>query len=547
MKNLSKTIGLLTVLMFFGSCEKEDPSIGDIIAPSNIVVTTEVVGQDDENPYGDGTGVINFSVNARNAIAYKFVTSGGQQVSPSGKASLTFTNIGVNTYQVVVVAIGTGGSTSSITVDVEVLATYEPPADLLEKLVGDGSRTWRIKSEKKGHFGLGPVDGNVPVEYFGVQAEEKVGVGMYDDRYIFNSDGTFTHITDNTNDDPTYNPEGTVFGRENLINELGGIGGGTQQEADILNYPLNDYTENWGLIAPAGVETLTLTGKGFIGYYIGGNHQYRIFDRSVSNELLITTNDGNGEFSWWFIITSQEPGEDEGEEPFTSIYNDLVWEDTFDVDGAPDPDKWTYDFGTGDNGWGNNEAQTYTDSPENVAIEDGILKITAKTENGSYTSSRIKTDGIYAFTYGRVEVRAKLPSGGGTWPAIWMLGQNYQTNPWPESGEIDIMEHVGNAQNTIHSTLHYPANFGGNGVTKTTTVPTASTEFHNYSVEWTPEFIKFLVDDKVYHTFPNDASTPFNADFFLILNVAMGGNFGGAIDPDFIASTLEIDYVKVYQ
>ncbi|MEO5788752.1 glycoside hydrolase family 16 protein, partial [Gelidibacter sp.] len=173
--------------------------------------------------------------------------------------------------------------------------------------------------------------------------------------------------------------------------------------------------------------------------------------------------------------------------------------------------------------------------------------ITAKAENGGYTSSRIKTDGIFAFTYGRVEVRAKLPSGGGTWPAIWMLGQNYTTVSWPTCGEIDIMEHVGNDQNTIHSTLHYPGNSGGNGVGKRTTVPTASTEFHNYSVEWTPDFITFLVDNQVYHKFPNTADTPFNADFFLILNVAMGGNFGGAIDPNFTASTLEIDYVKVYQ
>lgn len=544
MKNLNKIIGLIGILIFFGGCEKDDPSIGDIIAPTNIVVTSEIVGQDAENPYGDGTGVINFTAKANNAIAYKFVTSGGQQVSPSGKASITFTDIGVNNYQVTVVAIGTGGVTSSMVAEVEVLVTYSPPADLLEILVGDGSKTWRIKSEKKGHFGLGPIDGNIPSEYFGVQPEEKAGTGMYDDRYIFNSDGTFTHITDNTNDDPTYNPEGTVFGREVLINELGGAGGGEQMGADILNYPLDDYTENWGLIAPGGVETITLTGKGFIGYYTGGNHHYRIFDRSVANELLITTNDGNGEFTWWFIITSQEPGE---EDDTTSAFNTLVWEDNFDTDGAPDPTKWTYDLGRGSSGWGNNEAQSYTDSPDNIIIEDGLLKITAKAEDDSYTSARIKTEGLFEFTYGRVEVRAKLPSGGGTWPAIWMLGQNYKTNPWPNSGEIDIMEHVGNSQNTIFSTLHLPGNYGGNGISESTTVPTASTEFHLYSVEWSSSTIKFMIDNKVFHTYDNSPETPFNADFFLILNFAMGGNFGGTIDPAFTESTFEIDYVKVFQ
>lgn len=543
MKNLKNIVSFIILALIMVNCEKEDPSVGEIIAPTNISVSTVVVGQDAENPYGDGTGVINFTATANHAITYKFVTEGGQQMAPNGKASLTFTNIGINTYQVVVLAVGTGGVTSSITMDVEVLVTYSPPADLLDKLVGDGSKTWRIKSEKKGHFGLGPVNGNIPVEYFGVQPEEKVGVGMYDDRYIFDADGTFTHITDNTNDDPTTNPEGTVFGRENLVNELGGVGGGTQEGADIKNYPLNDYTEQWGLIAPGGVETLTLSGKGFIGYYTGGNHQYRIFDRSVSNELLLTTNDGNGEFSWWFIITSQEPG---AEEPSTD-YKTLIWEDDFEDDGAPDPKKWTYDLGTGSNGWGNNELQVYTDNPENIKVEDGLLKITAKAENGGYTSARIKTEGLFEFTYGRVEVRAKLPAGGGTWPAIWMLGQNYKTNPWPASGEIDIMEHVGNNQNTIFSTLHFPGNSGGDGISKSISVPTASTEFHVYSVEWSPTTLKFKVDGNLFHTFENSPERPFNADFFLILNQAMGGNFGGAIDPDFTEATFEIDYVKVFQ
>lgn len=547
MKNLKylHVFFLLASIMMVG-CQEDDASMGDIIAPSNLQVSAEIVGADAEHPYGDGSGVVNFKASANNALTYKIIAPESQQLTPSGFASIPFTspNSGIFNYRVVVIAYGTGGISSSTSIDVEVFVDYSPPADLLELLYGDGSKTWRIKSEKAGHFGLGPVGGNIPSEWYGAGPEEKAGVGMYDDRYIFNSDGTFTHITNNTNDDPVTDTSGTVFGRKNLVDELGGPGGGTVEGDDVFNYPYNDYTENWQISAPGGAETITLSGLGFIGYYVGGNHQYRIFDRSVPNELILTTVDGNGNFNWWFIITSEEPKQDD---EFSTIYNDLIWEDTFDVDGAPDPTKWTYDLGRGDNGWGNNESQTYTNSPDNVKIEDGILKITAKAENGGYTSSRIKTDGIFAFTYGRVEVRAKLPSGGGTWPAIWMLGQNYTTVTWPACGEIDIMEHVGNDQNTIHSTLHYTGNSGGNGVGKTTNVPTASTEFHNYSVEWTPEFIKFLVDDKVYHTFPNSAATPFNADFFLILNVAMGGNFGGAIDPNFTASTLEIDYVKVYQ
>ena len=547
MKNLKYLyLFLLLTAVMVVSCQEDDTSIGDIIAPSNLQVMAEIVGVDADHPYGDGSGLVNITASATNALTYKIIGQESQQMSPRGIASIPFTsaNSGIFNYQVVVIAYGTGGVSTSATIDVEVFVDYSPPADLLELLYGDGSKTWRIKSEQAGHFGLGPVGGNIPAEWYNAGSEEKAGVGMYDDRYIFNSDGTFTHITNNTNDDPTTDTSGTVFGRKNLIDELGGAGGGTVEGDDVFNYPYNDYTQNWQISAPGGSETITLSGIGFIGYYTGGPHQYRIFNRSVPNEMILTTVDGNGDFSWWFILTSEEPNE---EEEFSTIYNDLIWEDTFDGDGVPDPAKWTYDLGTGDNGWGNSESQTYTKSPDNVKIEDGILKITAKAENGGYTSSRIKTDGIFAFTYGRVEVRAKLPSGGGTWPAIWMLGQNYTTVSWPASGEIDIMEHVGNDQNTIHSTLHYPGHSGGNGVGKRTTVPTASTEFHNYSVEWTPEFIKFLVDDKVYHTFPNTADTPFNADFFLILNVAMGGNFGGAIDPGFTASTLEIDYVKVYQ
>lgn len=226
----------------------------------------------------------------------------------------------------------------------------------------------------------------------------------------------------------------------------------------------------------------------------------------------------------------------------------LVWSEEFDVDGAPNPSKWTLETGAG--GWGNNEAQYYTNSADNAKVEGGVLKITARKQdfNGAaYTSARMKSENKFEFTYGKIEARAKLASGGGTWPAIWMLGENYATATWPSCGEIDIMEHVGNQQNTIHATLHYPGHSGGNANTNHTTVTTASTEFHVYSCEWTPQYIKFFVDGNLFHTVANSTSLPFNHDFFLILNMAMGGNFGGTIDPAFVASTMEIDYIRVYQ
>ena len=533
---------LLGILVLTVSCQDDDPVVGDLITPSNLQVTASIVGQDASNPNGDGSGVVNFTATADDAITYRFIYESNQQTAATGTASFIFSNLGVNTYTITVIAYGTGGISTTTTITVDVLATYAPPADLLEKLVGDGSRTWRIKSEQQGHFGLGPVGGTVPTEWYGAQPDEKATVGMYDDRYIFNSDGTFTFITNNTNDEGGTDISGTVFGRVNLIDELGGSGGEING-ADVENLPYDDFQESWVLIAPSGVETINLTGNGFIGYYTGGSHNYEIFDRSVPNELVLRTTDGNGEFDWWFIITSAEPSPPSN---FETQYNNLVWEDSFDTDGAPDTSNWTYDLGDG--GWGNEEVQTYTNDASNVIIEDGMLKITAvKDAGGNYTSARLKSENLYEFTYGRVEVRAKLPASQGTWPAIWMLGANFDTVGWPTCGEIDIMEQKGQDKNTILGTVHHPGVSPGAGDSATTSLPTSTSEFHNYTVEWTDTTITFLVDGFVFHTVNNDVTLPFNDDFFLILNVAMGGTLGGEIDPSFTQDTMEIDYVRVYQ
>jgi beta-glucanase (GH16 family) len=225
-----------------------------------------------------------------------------------------------------------------------------------------------------------------------------------------------------------------------------------------------------------------------------------------------------------------------------------IWADEFNAPGAPDGSKWGYDIGAG--GWGNNEAQYYTSRAENVIVQGGYLKIITKKEayqGSSYTSARLLTKGKFSFKYGRVEIRAKLPSGGGTWPALWMLGSNIDTASWPACGEIDIMEHKGNELNKIHGTLHFPGRSGGNPDTSTVTPnATATTEFHNYSVDWRADTIKFYVDGQLFKTFGNSASVPFNQNFFLIFNCAMGGTFGGTIDPNFVSSTFEIDFVRVY-
>jgi len=545
MKNIIKT-GLVALLLVFSSaCTDDDYDIGAITAPSNLTVSAEVVGQSDEMPEGDGSGQVTFTAKAEGAMTYKYVfENGSSMTTSSGVYTHQFSETGTKTYSVTIIAYGPGGTASSIIANVEVLVTYAPPADLIDKLVGDGTKEWRIKAEVPGHFGLGPVGGNVPVEWYSAGANDKAGVGMYDDGYIFNEDGTFTHITDSTNDDPTVDPSGTIFGRSGLVDQLGVSCDCEVQGADVLNIPYDDYTESWSISAPGGKETINLTGLGFIGYYIGGDHRYEIFDRSGTDELIIRSTDGNGEFDWWFILTSDSSGG--AEEAFVSEYNDLLQEFNFDTDGDLDPSVWNFDTGN-NNGWGNQESQFYT--ADNAVISDGNLVITAKTEDiegFNYSSSRITTKDNFEFTYGRIEARAKLPEGGGTWPAIWMLGSDFDEVGWPATGEIDIMEHAGNRQNTIQGTLHYTGSDGaGDGGSKT--ISNASSEFYIYTVEWSAERIWFLVDDEVYHMYENTSDSPFNKDFFLIMNVAMGGTFGGNIDSDFSESSMVVDYIRVYQ
>jgi beta-glucanase (GH16 family) len=228
----------------------------------------------------------------------------------------------------------------------------------------------------------------------------------------------------------------------------------------------------------------------------------------------------------------------------------LVWSDEFNTPGAPDPGKWTYDIGTGSGGWGNNELQYYTDRAQNVIIQNGVLRINAIKENyngSTWTSARIKTQGKYSFKYGKVEVSAKFPTGVGTWPAGWALGNDIQTVGWPACGEIDIVEHLGRELNKIYATLHYPGRSGSNADGNTRIISNATSEFHKYTLEWSASVIKISVDDQLVHSVTNSSAIPFNHDFFLIFNLAMGGNFGGNVDPALTNATYEVDYIRVYQ
>jgi beta-glucanase (GH16 family) len=230
------------------------------------------------------------------------------------------------------------------------------------------------------------------------------------------------------------------------------------------------------------------------------------------------------------------------------VESKLIWSDEFNTDGAPDASKWTFQIW--DPGNVNNELQSYTNRPENTIVQGGVLKIKAIREKygkGDFTSGRLESNGKFDFTYGKIVIRAKLPTGVGTWPAVWMLGSNIGSVGWPACGEIDILESVGKELNVNHSSLHSPGRSGATPDTGTINVPNDNTEFHIYTADWTASYIKFYVDDKLFYTFVNSDKFPFNKNFYLIVNLAMGGVWGGTVDPNFTSSTLEVDYIRVYK
>jgi len=234
----------------------------------------------------------------------------------------------------------------------------------------------------------------------------------------------------------------------------------------------------------------------------------------------------------------------------------LVWADEFNYNGLPDSTKWGYDVGG--NGWGNHELEFYTSKrTENARVENGNLIIEARKEkwqNNDYTSARLVTKGKGDWQYGRMEIRARLPKGTGTWPAIWTLASK-DSMSWPDDGEIDIMEHVGFHQGYIHGTIHCKKYNHVIHTQKTDTlfVKDCSEKFHVYALEWTADSIKIAVDDHVYFQFANEhndyAAWPFDNKMHLLLNLAVGGDWGGTkgIAQDIWPQKMEVDYVRVYQ
>lgn len=237
-------------------------------------------------------------------------------------------------------------------------------------------------------------------------------------------------------------------------------------------------------------------------------------------------------------------------------YTNLVISDEFNVEGAPDSSLWTFDIGRGDNGWGNNEFQFYTDRPENVKVENGMLHIIAREESfqgAGYTSARIKTQGLFEKTYGRFEARIQLPWGQGIWPAFWLLGNDCEQNTWPLCGEIDIMEYRGQFPTRVDGSVHGPEYSAGEAITKSYFLENDrfDTGFHVFGIEWGPDFINFYVDDALYNQItPDDVPGEwvFDHPFFIIMNVAVGGSYVGPPNTETqFPQTMLVDYIRVYE
>lgn len=333
-----------------------------------------------------------------------------------------------------------------------------------------------------------------------------------------------------------------------------------------LNEPWTTQTEIIKNISLNQWQTVTFNFKD--DNYINLNNNSDVpTNRTDFNRVLIQINGENNNDK---VIAYIDDFSYDGELPSSNIgseFDTLVWADEFDTNGSVDNSKWHHQtIGPNNGGWYNGELQHYTNSTTNSYVDNGNLNIVAKketkTQNGvsrNYTSARLNSK--FAFTYGKVEVRAKLPKDNGTWPAIWTLGKNvsetgaywqtqgFGTTPWPACGEIDIMEHGLHAVNEVSAALHTPSS-NGNTVNTAKKMLADVNQYHVYSMVWTSEKITFLIDDVPFYEYnpsvKNDDTWPFNKDQFLLLNLAVGG-FSGTVDANYTQSEMVIDYVKIYQ
>ena len=537
-KNISK-IGLIKFLFLFhlllscsGSSTEEGGS-GSVdpvdIMPSNLTLSIELVGSNSDHPHGDGNGVVKFTANATNGVSYSFRFGTGDEKTSSGSVEYTYDKQGTSTYNIKVLAYSSTNNFISLDKSLTIYVRPDSDQTLLELLAGSSSKTWKINAAQDAHFSNGVADKKYST-YWEAYAFSKASSGFYDDEYIFNVNGTYKHKTNKT-----------IFGKAgHLTNDFGSTSQSANSSGEIENYPLDDYQTTFVAKKDGDLNKLEINGKGFIGFYVG-EHNYTIECHDSENIYLRSLDDQD--IAWYVWLTSSTVSEKDPKDQFSN----LIWSDEFDVDGALDTKKWVHEVG---DSWYNNEVQSYTSRLDNSKVEDGKLKIIAKKEsyNGNnYTSARIISNTKKDFTYGRVDIKAKIPGRKGTWPALWLLGSNFKSVTWPACGEIDILEASQSNNFKVQSTVHHPDNYGEGDSHISDDYNDITEVFHIYSLVWTKQAMTFYVDDKPYHIVGNSCALPFNWNQFIILNVAMGGNMGGEIATDFVSDTMEIDYVRIYQ
>ena len=279
------------------SCEKEEYIFGEIITPTDIILDIEIVGSSESKPYGDGTGLVRFNSSSKNGLSYKYSIDGVDYLSANGRLEHLFSKSGINKYNVNLVAVGTGGTQSSLAKTISVYVEYIPPPELITTLTLDNQRTWRMKFEAPYHFGLGPFEGTEPFAWYSAAPYEKDYTGMYDDRFTLFLDGNFFHDT---------GAESTIYGLDEYLDVDFGIEDAYINEwGEYEHYPLEDYSASWSLSAPGGIETLTISGNGFFSFYCGGNNQYKILERSP-NEILLQTTEGDESLEWYIRLIAED-------------------------------------------------------------------------------------------------------------------------------------------------------------------------------------------------------------------------------------------------
>jgi beta-glucanase (GH16 family) len=351
----------------------------------------------------------------------------------------------------------------------------------------------------------------------------------------------------------------SLAGNYDVVLKISNFYGSEKSVTKTVNISKDDLIVSFtATINPANPNYVVLTNT-TLGQY--NSFAWKYLDKVVENQmqhtayfpyagdyniqLVVTLNNTDFSNSQPITITDDDPNYDPN----------LIWAEEFDYTGIPDPAKWNRETGGG--GWGNNELQYYTDSETNAYVENGVLTITAREEQvggRDYTSARITTQNKFDFKYGRIEARIKLPYGQGMWPAFWMLGANFNQVGWPACGEIDIMEMVGgvNKDNTCHSTIHWDNDGQHAEYGQSYTLPSGifADNFHVFSVRWNSQSIRGYVDDIEYFVVDVTpaALSEFQNNFFLILNVAVGGNWPGPPDNTTeFPQTMEVDWIRVYQ